>query len=418
MKKILAILLAFCLLLGCSGMAFAQEFTDIGGHWAEQDIKEAQQAGIVNGDGNGLFRPNDTITRAEYFKMLTATIAALFQIEIPKGGEGALHWVADYYSFAMQTELYEFDFDNVVQTQSGEVEPAVLELVNADYPIERWEMAYLVNGVFRAMALEISGKEVTLNDKDAVARYTENIQTAIYNCAMAEIIRGDENANFNPAKNGTRAEAVVMIKRFLENLNVIVGEQTSKENQEEEETVFNQAVKTYTEAEIPKDKVKVKFTMEDGATFTAELYPQYAPQTVANFVALVKDGFYNGLTFHRIVDGFVVQGGDPKGDGTGGAENNIYGEFAANGWSKNTLSHEEGVLSMARSNMPDSASSQFFICIGDCSGLDGMYAAFGKVVEGMDAVKFLTKVERTMGFDGALSSPKEPVVMKTVEIVK
>ncbi len=418
MKKILSILLSACLLFSCSVMAFAQEFTDIAGHWAEEDIKEAQQAGIVSGDGNGLFRPNDAITRAEYFKMLTATMAELLAIEIPKGGEGALHWVADYYSFAMQAGLYDFDFGNVVQTKSGEVEPAVLELGNADYPIERWEMAFLINGIFEALELKIDGADGKLNDAAAVAKYTENIQTAIYNCAKAAIIKGDENSNFNPAKNGTRAEAVVMIKRFLEGLVVIAGEQTSTEKTEEEETVFNQAVKTYTEAEIPKDKVKVKFTMADGATFTAELYPEYAPQTVANFVALVKDGFYNGLTFHRIVDGFVVQGGDPKGDGTGGAENNIYGEFAANGWNKNTLSHEEGVLSMARSNMPDSASSQFFICIGDCSGLDGMYAAFGKIVEGMDAVKFLTKVERTMGFDGALSSPKEPVVMKTVEIVK
>jgi len=418
MKKIIAILLAGCLFFSFSALSFAQEFTDINGHWAEQDILSAQQAGIVSGDGNGLFRPNDPITRAEYFKILTATVASLFELDIPKGGEGALHWVADYYAFALNTNLYEFDFGNIVQTKSGEVEPAVLELGNADYPIERWEMAYLINGTLQAMGLEIPEKEVRLTDSGAIAGYTENIQQSIKNCAMAEIIKGDENANFNPSKNGTRAEAVVMIKRFLEGLNDIVGQLTSKDNQKEEETMFNETVKTYAEAEIPKTNVKVKFTMEDGATFTAELYPEYAPQTVANFVALVEDGFYNGLTFHRIVDGFVVQGGDPKGDGTGGAKNNIVGEFAVNGWSKNTLSHEEGVLSMARSGMPDSASSQFFICLDDCSSLDGMYAAFGKVIEGMDTVKFLTKVERTMGFDGALSSPKEPVVMKTVEIVK
>lgn len=181
---------------------------------------------------------------------------------------------------------------------------------------------------------------------------------------------------------------------------------------------MNRNVKTYTEAEIPAETVRVKFTMENGSSFTAELYPELAPQTVANFVSLAEEGFFNGLSFHRIVSGFVVQGGDPKGDGTGGSAHNIYGEFAMNGWDKNTLSHTEGVLSMARSSMPDSASSQFFICLGDCSGLNGMYAAFGKVTEGMENVHALTEIEREMGFDGALSRPVTPVVIQKVEVVK
>lgn len=419
MKKLLAILLACLLLVSSQGAVFAQGFTDVEGHWAEQDIIDAQDIGIVNGDGNGLFRPDDTIKRAEFLKILTVTVATLFDVEIPLTNEEGAHWVTPYNDFALESELYLFDFETNINTTDGPVNPAVLSALNADYNIERWEMAYFIYGVFRAMGLDFALEQASaLQDKEAIESYPETIQKAIYGCAAAQILKGDENANFNPGKNGTRAEAVVMIKRFFNSLTKIIGELTSQGSPEEEETLFNESVKIYTEAEIPKENVKVKFTMEDGATFTAELYPEYAPQTVANFVALVEAGFYNGLTFHRIVDGFVVQGGDPKGDGTGGADNNIRGEFAANGWAQNTLSHGEGVLSMARSNHPDSASSQFFICIGDCAGLDGMYAGFGKVIEGMDAVKFLTKVERTMGFDGALSSPKEPVVMKTVEVIK
>ncbi len=422
MKKFLAVLLAGILSFSFSGAAFAQEFTDVEGHWAAQDINEAKEAGIVSGDGNGLFRPNDTITRAEYFKMLTATVARLFDLEIPVITTEVEHWVVPYNNLALYINLYGFDYETEVETASGKVNPAILTMKTVDYNIERWEMAYLIFGVFQAIGLEdVPVEAERLNDQEAISAYPESIQKAINSCAEADIIKGDENANFNPGKNGTRAEAVVMIKRFLNSLTILIGELTSSqdtENKEEQETMINETVKTYTEAEIPKENVKVKFTMEDGATFTAELYPQYAPQTVANFVALVKAGFYDGLSFHRIVDGFVVQGGDPKGDGTGGAEHNIVGEFATNGWTKNTLSHEEGVLSMARSSLPNSASSQFFICIGDCTGLDGMYASFGKVIEGMDAVKFLTKVERKMGFDGAMSSPVEPVIMKKVEIVK
>ena len=116
-----------------------------------------------------------------------------------------------------------------------------------------------------------------------------------------------------------------------------------------------------------------------------DLYPEIAPITVENFVKLAEDGFYDGLTFHRIIKGFMIQGGDPKGDGTGGAEETIKGEFSKNGV-ENPLSHKRGVISMARSQMPDSASSQFFIVHEDSTYLDGEYAAFGYVTEGMDVV--------------------------------
>ena len=129
----------------------------------------------------------------------------------------------------------------------------------------------------------------------------------------------------------------------------------------------------------------VRITMQDGGVIDLELDAQAAPITVENFLKLVGDGFYDGLTFHRIVPGFVIQGGDPAGNGTGGSDETIVGEFSANGH-ENPISHVRGTISMARSQDPDSASSQFFIVQEDSTFLDGQYAAFGKVVEGMDIV--------------------------------
>lgn len=151
-------------------------------------------------------------------------------------------------------------------------------------------------------------------------------------------------------------------------------------------------------------------------SFVITLYPDVAPITCENFEKLVKDGFYDGLKFHRVVEDFMAQGGDPKGDGTGGSTDTIKGEFSQNGV-ENTLSHTRGVVSMARSNDPNSASSQFFICYGDESFLDGQYAAFGKVTEGMDVVDSFVKVERSMGSDGAVSSPNTDIIMENVKMI-
>lgn len=129
----------------------------------------------------------------------------------------------------------------------------------------------------------------------------------------------------------------------------------------------------------------VTITMEDGGVIRAELYPDTAPNTVRNFVSLVKKGYYDGLIFHRVIEGFMIQGGCPEGSGMGGPGYSIKGEFRQNGF-ENDLKHERGVLSMARSMMPDSAGSQFFIMHETSSHLDGQYAAFGKVTEGMDVV--------------------------------
>ena len=131
--------------------------------------------------------------------------------------------------------------------------------------------------------------------------------------------------------------------------------------------------------------------MENGDVIKAELYPDIAPNTVNNFISLVKKGFYNGLNFHRIINGFMIQGGCPEGTGMGGPGYGIKGEFAQNGFA-NDLKHSAGVLSMARSMMPNSAGSQFFIMHKDAPHLDGAYAAFGKIIEGMDVVNKIAEV--------------------------
>ena len=136
----------------------------------------------------------------------------------------------------------------------------------------------------------------------------------------------------------------------------------------------------------------VTFTLQNGKTIKAELYPDIAPNTVNNFLSLVNSGFYDGLTFHRVIYGFMIQGGCPEGTGMGGTGYQIKGEFSANGF-KNELKHTEGVLSMARSMMPDSAGSQFFIMHKTSPHLDGQYAAFGKVIEGMDAVNEIAECD-------------------------
>ena len=133
-----------------------------------------------------------------------------------------------------------------------------------------------------------------------------------------------------------------------------------------------------------------KIVMDNGEEMLFELYPEVAPITVENFVNLINKGFYNGLTFHRVIPGFVIQGGCPLGNGTGGPGHTIKGEFKSNGVD-NPIKHELGVLSMARSMMPNSAGSQFFIMLGKAEHLDGSYAAFGKVVKGMDIVEAIEK---------------------------
>lgn len=154
----------------------------------------------------------------------------------------------------------------------------------------------------------------------------------------------------------------------------------------------------------------VTIEMENGTRIVAELYPELAPQSVQNFISLIGKGFYDGLIFHRVISGFMIQGGDPQGIGIGGPGYCIKGEFAANGV-ENNLSHTRGVLSMARAQSPDSAGSQFFIMHADGNFLDGQYAAFGKVTEGMDAVDAIAAVKTDRS-----DKPKEDQRMKKVTV--
>lgn len=154
----------------------------------------------------------------------------------------------------------------------------------------------------------------------------------------------------------------------------------------------------------------VTIEMDNGGIIKAELYPEVAPNTVNNFISLIQKGFYDGTIFHRVIPDFMIQGGDPDGTGMGGPGYSIAGEFSGNGFTNNLL-HTEGVLSMARSQAPDSAGSQFFIMDAAYPSLDGSYAAFGKVTEGMDVVKSIVSLKR----DGS-NRPEEPPVMKKVTV--
>ena len=155
----------------------------------------------------------------------------------------------------------------------------------------------------------------------------------------------------------------------------------------------------------------VTIEMESGAVMSGELYPEIAPNTVNNFIALANSGFYDGVVFHRVIPGFMIQGGDPSGNGTGGPGWHIKGEFLQNGVN-NPIKHTRGVISMARAMDPNSAGSQFFIMHQDAPHLDGQYAAFGRVVSGMDAVDEIAAVATDWN-----DKPRTPVVMEKVEVI-
>ena len=156
----------------------------------------------------------------------------------------------------------------------------------------------------------------------------------------------------------------------------------------------------------------VTIEMENGSVMKAELYPEVAPNSVNNFISLIRKGFYNGLIFHRCIPGFMIQGGCPKGNGSGGPGYGIQGEFSSNGFEANDIKHTLGVLSMARTMAPDSAGSQFFVMVAPAGHLDGEYAAFGQVLEGVDDAIAISRVPRSMMDD----KPKKPQVMKSIRV--
>lgn len=422
MKRIVAFvitILMLCSFASANSEAFQHPFEDVRGHWAEQAINQAYVSKMVNGDPDGRFRPDDAISRAEFLKMLVAIICERAEVYIPESMDDGTHWASKYYNFALQAIYRPLDEDSAV----GGIVPGKMSAENFDEPIGRWEMAYLVSSAIRNVC-GVEGKpaEKMYADAESVQKeYSLTVAENINNTYNLGVMTGDENGNINASQGGTRAEAVVIVNRvdgiMLEIIKIAEeAEATAKKQQEEELKKLEESLKTY--EVIPEGHPIVTVEMENGKKFKIELYPEYAPQTVANFVALVESGFYDGVGFHRIVEGFMAQGGDPKGNGTGGSENTIVGEFVANGFEGNDLSHTRGVVSMARSNHPNSASSQFFICFDDASFLDGNYAAFGKVIEGMDVVDEFLKVERNANEIGEMASPAEPIVMKKVTVKK
>ena len=180
------------------------------------------------------------------------------------------------------------------------------------------------------------------------------------------------------------------------------------ENQQQEET--------QNDANLLSGKHTAEIVVKDYGTIKLELDADTAPITVTNFVNLANDGFYNGLTFHRIIDGFMIQGGDPLGNGTGGSDTNIKGEFEQNGV-KNDISHVRGVISMARSQDNDSASSQFFIVQADSTYLDGQYAAFGHVTESMEVVDAICEKMTELGLSDSIPTENQPVI-ETITIIE
>ena len=186
----------------------------------------------------------------------------------------------------------------------------------------------------------------------------------------------------------------------------------------QEEAPAEEPAETQVVAEPAENPIGIhhaEIVIKDYGTVKVELDGDTAPVTVQNFMDLANAGFYDGLTFHRIMEGFMIQGGDPKGDGTGGSDKNIKGEFAANGV-KNDISHKKGVISMARAQDPDSASSQFFIVQEDSDFLDGQYAAFGHVTEGLEFVDAIAKDAEPVDDNGTIPPEAQPVI-ETIKII-
>lgn len=415
MKKIIALILSVVLILGTT--VFAAPFPDIEGHWAEEAITKLYEDKAINGDTDGKFHPDNTVSRAEFLKMVTALVANIFEVEIPEL-EGKTHWADKYNNFALSTFLYA-NYD----LKYDEISPAVMSEKNYDQPIKRWEMAYILSNAFRNIFMLSGSKEEGINDITTIKeKYDASISGSITNLVYLDIVTGDEKGNFNPDSSGTKAEAATLINKSSVLMKEMHGFYTDMEKQQQAEfEKMEQSIKesnvTYTN--IPKGHPVVQFTMSDGQRFEITLYPEYAPQTCANFLALVSKKFYDGLTFHRIVDGFIAQGGDPKGDSTGGSEGTIFGEFFTNGFEQNTLRHEKGVVSMARSgSFPNSASSQFFICYGTAQHLDGNYAAFGKVTKGMNVIEGFLKSELTDNGYGEISRPVKPITIGKAVVIR
>lgn len=236
MKRSISLLLVIALTVCTSVSVFAHDFTDVAGHWAEEEIEFAYQTKMINGDGDGKFRPDDTITRAEFTKMLISAFYGLFTNEpIPDDMAKVGHWASRYYEVGVEMQIIDptTEPESIVKTADGEVNMGTMTPENFDYRIERWEMAYLLSSFSamcvqydesmfeKAMSLE-SYEDMVFNDKAKIATYPTDALLSIAFANIAGILNGDENGNFNPSAFGTRAEAVVMVNRTIVKIAPIV----------------------------------------------------------------------------------------------------------------------------------------------------------------------------------------------------
>ena len=218
-----------------------------------------------------------------------------------------------------------------------------------------------------------------------------------------------------------RRQKYLAIVIVLLALVLFVGCQSSSEKDVSDEETSEESTDLTSESDedMNIEHPIIQIEIEDGGIMVFELYPEFAPETVENFIGLVESGFYDGLKFHRIVKDFMIQSGDPKGNGTGGSGVTITGEFAKNDFPQNTLKHTNGVISMARSNDLDSASSQFFIMDGTATSLDGSYAAFGKLIEGEDVLSSIANTEVVKNpMSGEKSLPVNDVFIENITLLE
>jgi peptidylprolyl isomerase/peptidyl-prolyl cis-trans isomerase B (cyclophilin B) len=216
-----------------------------------------------------------------------------------------------------------------------------------------------------------------------------------------------------------RKQKYLTIMIVLLILILAVGCQSGLETADEKTSEESNDLATISDEDMNIEHPIIQMEIEDGGIMVFELYPEFAPETVENFVGLVESGFYDGLKFHRIIKDFMIQSGDPKGNGTGGSGVTITGEFAKNDFPQNTLKHTSGVISMARSNDLDSASSQFFIMDGTATSLDGSYAAFGKLIEGEDVLSSIANTEVVKNpMSGEKSLPVNDVFIENITLLE
>ncbi len=390
MKKSIAFLITLVML--CSITVSAHPFTDVGGHWAEPQLEIAYQSGMINGDPDGRFRPDDNISRAEYLKMLTAVTSTWLEIPASRIDSYAddTHWASKYYNFAMYQGWvinYTYDFVDpefesfISDVRVGDIIPGNMSTADFDIPIQRWEMAYLASRFAHSVCGTAMSKKAQTGyaDYDKIKATYPALVLDHLSCSFgAGIMTGDESGKLNAENNGTRAEAAVMINRYLNLIDTMY-------------KAIPDTNKTYTQ--IPTGHPVAQITFSDDRVLELELYPEYAPQTVANFVALANSGFYNEETDVNGVNkaNYPTVGSLCTFSNIKSAENTVYGEFAKNGYTQNTLPMVAGTAVLDHMWSNNDGSANFRILVEDMPEMSGSAAPFGKVISGMDILLELVK---------------------------